>query len=83
MELMCQTNNGRDLSVSFKCTCLDERWKGTEIEKLMNKTIYLYGYNDENFFTNVNKTARHFRCSCGKDYTQHWFSNSKVMIEEV
>lgn len=83
MKLNIESIGGSDLAVSFKCECPSELFIGTEIEHLMKQNIRLYGYNDSNFFDTVNVKPREFKCKCGKRYTQQWFSDGFVEIEEI
>lgn len=83
MELKWEVQGRNDLVVKFDCTCPNERWIGTKLEHLMNHRIVLWGYADANFFDNVNKEPRSFKCKCGKKYTQQWFTNGTVTIEEI
>lgn len=82
-KLIVKHIGGRDLAVDFKCTCPSELFKGSKVEHLMKETIHLYGYNDANFWNNVNNEPRDFNCKCGKKYTQQWFANGYVEIREV
>ena len=72
-----------DLFVEFECTCPNDAWIGTAIEYLMKHKIKLWGYADANFFDNANKEPREINCKCGKKYTQQWFINGDVIIEEI
>ena len=74
---------GNDLAVDFRCTCPSEMWKGTDIEHIMKERIHLHGYNDANFWDNVNSEPRKLTCKCGKSYTQQWFRNGYVVIKEL
>lgn len=57
-----------------KCVCPSKKWIGTDIEHLMQRRISLNGYNDSNFFDNVNKKPRIGRCNqCGREYKYQWF----------
>ncbi|MGD6876828.1 hypothetical protein [Bacillus infantis] len=83
MKLDIKHIGGRDLSVDFLCTCPSDLFKGTEIEHLMNERIRLSGYNDNYFFNTVNAEPRQFKCKCGKEYTQQWFNEGYVEVNEI
>lgn len=83
MELLWESTGRNDIVAELECTCPSAKWKGTNIEHLMNTKITLWGYVDYNFFDNVNKEPREFACSCGKKYSQQWFKNGSVIIEEI
>lgn len=83
MNLKINHIAGNDLVVNFDCVCNNPKYKGTSIENLMKTRISLYGYNDSNFFYNVNSIPRKFSCSeCKKEYTEQWFDDGYVMIKE-
>lgn len=48
-------------------------FKDTAIAHMMNRTIQLTGYDDDNFFDNVNAQPHDFRCQCGRPYRLQWF----------
>ena len=84
MELKIKVIGRNDLAVDFYCTCNNPKYKGTPLEDIMTTKISLYGYDDRNFFENVNKNKREFKCGvCKKEYTQQWFRTGIVQIEEV
>lgn len=83
MKLEIKHIAGNDLSVDFQCDCPHKSFVGTDIEHLMKHRIYLYGYNDNYFFNEVNNEPREFKCKCGKQYKQQWFRNGYVEVEEV
>lgn len=62
-----------DLYFEIHCTCPDEKWIGTNIEHIMKHKIVLTGYNDSNFFNNVNKESRESKCKCGRKFRYQWF----------
>jgi hypothetical protein len=68
---------GRDLVAEFKCDCPHDKYP-----TLLNRTIKLYGYNDANFFDNVNKEPRLYKCKCGKEYKYRW-TREGVNVEAV
>ncbi|WP_137743357.1 hypothetical protein [Robertmurraya siralis] len=83
MKLKIKKITGNDLSVDFECTCPNEKFKGTPIEDIMKTRIYLSGYNDDYFFDKVNAEPRLIRCKCGKEYTQQWFRDGRVIINQL
>jgi len=83
MKLNIHSISGNDLAVSFNCECPSKTFKDSPIAHLMKTKINLYGYNDSNFFVNVNKEPRPFKCGCGKEYQQQWFSEGHVIVEEL
>jgi hypothetical protein len=80
IDIECIT--GRDLVAEFECDCPNERYKGSPIEHLMKHIIRLYGYNDTNFFDNVNKEPQTLTCKCGKEYRYQW-TRDGVNVELV
>lgn len=82
MKLKINSIGGNDLAIDFKCTCPSDLFKGSDIEHLMKQRIHLYGYNDANFWGNVNKEPRKFNCKCGREYTQQWFVDGYVEVKE-
>lgn len=50
MELLWESTGRNDIVAEFECTCPSAKWKGTNIEHLMNTKITLWGYADYNFF---------------------------------
>lgn len=83
MELKWKVAGGNDLVVEFKCECPSALFIGTNIEHLMKQKIDLWGYADANFFDNVNSKPRNFKCKCGKEYSQQWFTDGKVIVETI
>lgn len=73
MRLEIECIGGRDLVAKVKCRCPHE------IEKLaalnITHTLRLGGYDDENFFKNVNANPRHGKCRCGRGFTQQWLDD--------
>ena len=84
MKLPIKCLKGNDLSVDFLCECNNPKYNGTPLEGLLQTRIYLSGYSDSNFFDNVNKNKRPFKCNvCKKEYTQQWFREGYVEVENA
>lgn len=73
---------GRDLYAKFKCTCLDPKWKDSEVAHLFHTTIRLCGYNDAYFFDEVNKEPKEIKCDCGKLFKVQWFRDGVEVIKQ-
>lgn len=73
---------GNDLYCKFSCTCLDPKWENLEVAHLFNTKIRLWGYNDANFFENVNKEPRNIECTCGEVYSVRWFYDSVEVTKQ-
>lgn len=58
-----------DLHVKVKCNCPDPKLGDVGI----NRTIYMAGYADANFFDNVNSEPTDDSCDCGRPYRYQWF----------
>lgn len=82
MKLDIEVIQGRDLVVEFSCDCPSDTFKDSPIAHLMKHKIKLYGYNDSNFFDNVNKEPRTMTCKCGKVYQYQW-KREHVLIKKV
>ena len=82
MTVEIEVITGRDLVAEFKCDCPSDSFKGSAIEHLMKHRIKLYGYNDSNFFDNVNKEPHPYKCKCGKEYRYQW-TRDGVNVETV
>ena len=66
---------GNDLYFDLECTCPNSLFIGTDIEGIMKHRIKLTGYNDANFFDNVNAEPRKGKCKCGREFVYQWFRN--------
>lgn len=73
---------GRDLVAEFECDCPNERYKDSPLAHLMKHRIKLYGYNDSNFFDNVNKEPQTLTCKCGRVYQYQW-KRDGVKVKEA
>lgn len=63
-----------DLHFKIECTCPSKLFEGSDIAHLMKTTIRCSGYDDDNFFDNVNRTPRRSKCgTCGRPYRIQWF----------
>jgi len=79
---------GNDLFAKFECTCVDDSdmWKDFN-KKFPNgkikTSIKLTGYNDANFYNEVNKAPREIKChNCGKSYMVQWFYGKIVVTSK-
>ena len=61
-----------DLYAKVQCTCPSKLFEGKPIAHLMKHWIKLVGYNDANFFDNVNREPRESACKCGRGYRYQW-----------
>ena len=77
MKLSIVDVYGRDLyAEKVECTCLDPKWSDSTVARLFKTKISLSGYNDENFFVNVNQNPRQGECPCCKrKFTYQWLSD--------
>lgn len=64
---------GNDLYFTLECSCLDDRFKDSEVAYLFKTQIQLTGYYDSYFFTEVNKEPRICQCKCGREFKFQWF----------
>jgi len=65
---------GNDLFCdALTCSCLDSRFKNSEVAHLFKTVIKLSGYYDDHFFSEVNKEPRKAKCSCGSEFQYQWF----------
>lgn len=71
LEIECIRD--RDLVAKTKCRCPNESEKLAELG--IKQTLRLYGYDDDNFFTNVNAKPRDGKCRCGRPYTYQWLGD--------
>jgi hypothetical protein len=74
-----------------RCKCSNPLFKGSNVEYLIKKKVKLTGYNDDNFFNNVNKDFKQYECNdCGAFFEYRWTPdfvivkncNDKMEIEE-
>lgn len=59
-----------DLYAKVRCNCPHH-----SMPDLLKHTIRLVGYNDANFFDNVNREPRESACKCGRRYRYQWHRN--------
>ena len=82
-KLAIRTNNGRDLYADLQCDCPDERYKHKPSLSHLFKTKHLLcGYNDSNFFVNVNKAPKEHVCKCGRKRMIQWTPEG-VLVEDA
>ena len=55
-----------DLYAKFRCSCGEQ--------------VRLTGYNDANFFDNVNAQPRSRSCKCGQAYSVQWFRDAVNVV---
>lgn len=80
--LKIDSSNGRDMYATMECSCPDKRWADNEVLKNSFKTkIRFTGYNDDYFFSVVNKEPRERICDCGKKYNFQW-KHDGVHVDE-
>lgn len=66
---------GNDLYFHAQCSCPSKMFLGTPVEHIMKTKLTLTGYNDANFFDNVNAEPRELACGCGRRFKAQWFRN--------
>lgn len=67
--------HGNDLYCDVECNCIDPSWAGSAVAHLFHRKVKLTGYNDDNFFRNVNAAPRTVQCKCGRVLLYQWFTD--------
>jgi hypothetical protein len=68
------TQSRNDLFARAKCDCPNPDFAGKPIADLMKSTIYLAGYDDNNFFDRVHAEPHEGSCrNCGRRYRFQWW----------
>lgn len=76
MKLNYECVGGRDLYAdAVECTCTNPLHADSPVAYLFKRKIRLSGYDDDNFFNNVNKEPREAACACGRKFKYQWFVN--------
>lgn len=73
MKLEIECIRDRDLVAKVPCTCPHESAKLAALD--IKHTLRLGGYDDDNFFKNVNANPRDGKCKCGRPYRFQWFDD--------
>lgn len=74
MQLSYECVGGRDIyAEKVECVCPHPLFIDSPVSHLMTNKIRLSGYDDDNFFDNVNKEPREGQCSCGRKFKFQWF----------
>ena len=73
---------GRDLYADLYCECPSELNHSPEIKHLFKHKIVLTGYDDTNFFDNVNSEPKELVCKCGRKRLIQW-TREGVEVEDA
>jgi hypothetical protein len=68
LEIECV--RGNDLLAKMKCEC--SKYPDDKYLSSIKNEIKFWGYNDSNFFQNVNKEPKTTSCKCGISYKYQW-----------